>query len=403
MLAAVQVSLIMNLLIAAGLLVVFYGAFRFDDDQKGLLWSVVAVVSGLCGVALEVTIPHLVDARLVLLLSYGCYMTMVASISIAVAYCRNLRPPYRLLAGIATAFLLIRWATFGMPYDSLLRHGLQQSAYTVLQGFAIYFMLRRPMRGWPDWNLLAAAVASTLQYPLRSVLAYSIGMSDSPQGYLFSDYATLSNVIFAAVSLWIAVAGIILHIGKVIGILGQTAHDDPLTGLLNRRGLESHVAELEKASTVPSTGYAVILLDIDHFKAVNDSHGHAAGDAVLREVADIIGAVISYPNIAARYGGEEFVIVLRRCDVQTAVRCADNLRRALQATPVPELDHGHVTASFGVAVWHGEKSFFHILSDADEALYRAKNSGRNRVAIGAHSSPGEEKTKRKSPPVAIPI
>ncbi len=395
MLAAPSVSLIMNLVIAAGLLVAFLAVYWLDRSQKGLLWSAIAILCGLCGAAVELLIPHLANARPLLLISYGCYLSMVAAVSIAVAHGRDVRPPYALMAGLAAGFLVLRWVAFSLPYDSLLRLGLQQGGYAVLQGFAVYFIVKRPLRGWAEWNFLAAAVASTLQYPLRPALAAAAGFGDRPQVYLTTDYATMINIIFAAVSVWIAIAALILNLRTVVGTLSHAAGVDPLTGLGNRRDLERHVRRHEQAFSKRLDQHAVILLDIDHFKAINDSCGHVAGDAVLRALGDIIRGVLGPSHTAARLGGEEFVLIIRHCELGTARLCAEGLRMAIEMVSLPELGGEKVTASFGISAWRRGQSFSEALTLADDALYRAKSEGRNRVAMSEAASPAEVRPSRR--------
>lgn len=163
------------------------------------------------------------------------------------------------------------------------------------------------------------------------------------------------------------------------------AHRDPLTGLNNRRGF------LEQALPVWSTAdrkgrpLAAILLDIDHFKHINDRHGHAAGDRVLVDVSDRLGSACRSGDILARWGGEEFVMLLPETDSQQAGVLAERLRELIAAAPVA-LGDGRATAftaSFGVAVRLGSMTLDELLRAADTALYAAKDGGRDRVVVAS--------------------
>lgn len=159
----------------------------------------------------------------------------------------------------------------------------------------------------------------------------------------------------------------------------RLAERDPLTGLLNRRGLERSLA----ARRGMGERGAVLMLDLDHFKRVNDDHGHDTGDRVLRAVADLLRNQMRRPDLAARFGGEEFVIYLSGLGREAALRVAERLRMATE-------DGIHVaerpqTVSIGVAAWPPGASFSEILKRADSAVYAAKAAGRNCVRFAPHS------------------
>ena len=152
---------------------------------------------------------------------------------------------------------------------------------------------------------------------------------------------------------------------------------DPLTGMLNRKALETRSAELAEQSRVSGQPVGLILCDVDHFKAVNDTHGHAMGDAVLADVAYRIRKELRAYDLAYRLGGEEFVVLVPGASAQTASELAERLRTAIAEESVEGVE---VTASFGVAVHAGRGlDMKRLLEACDEALYRAKASGRNCV------------------------
>jgi two-component system cell cycle response regulator len=167
----------------------------------------------------------------------------------------------------------------------------------------------------------------------------------------------------------------------------ELAITDPLTGLFNRRYMESHVGTLMDRSAVRGKSVSVLVLDVDYFKSVNDSFGHDAGDDVLREFADRLKASIRGIDLACRYGGEEFVVVMPDTDLGIAAMVAERIRRRMASEPFP-IEGGkrtiEVTISVGIAARMGAKDTAALmLKRADEALYRAKRDGRNRVAADA--------------------
>ncbi|MBI5005516.1 MAG: diguanylate cyclase [Nitrosomonadales bacterium] len=155
---------------------------------------------------------------------------------------------------------------------------------------------------------------------------------------------------------------------------------DTLTRLLNRRYLPTILMRevaLARRSDVP---FAVLLLDIDHFKNINDSYGHDGGDMVLQQAADLLTASVRVGDFIFRYGGEELLVVLVEIDKAKALTVAETIRERFAADPfrVGDAKTARVTVSIGVAAYNGHPDFEMLVKDADDALYRAKQGGRNR-------------------------
>ncbi|GAA3852011.1 PleD family two-component system response regulator [[Pseudomonas] carboxydohydrogena] len=165
----------------------------------------------------------------------------------------------------------------------------------------------------------------------------------------------------------------------------EMAITDPLTGLHNRRYLESHVGTLGEQAAARGKPLALMILDIDFFKSINDTYGHDAGDDVLREFATRIRKSIRGIDLAARYGGEEFVIVMPETDLHVAGIIAERLRRSIANEPF-SIEKGtkriEVTISVGISMLEKKNEpVADVLKRADQALYRAKHDGRNRVVV----------------------
>lgn len=162
--------------------------------------------------------------------------------------------------------------------------------------------------------------------------------------------------------------------------LRRLAETDPLTTLLNRRSLiEKANAEI-RAAAAQGHETSLFIIDLDHFKRVNDSHGHPAGDAVIRAFADLLlGQMRAGHDLVGRLGGEEFAVLLPRTGVREARHIAERLHQALRRThlPVSETLDLQVTASIGIATRHADEDFNAFVARADKQLYRAKNEGRD--------------------------
>jgi two-component system cell cycle response regulator len=167
----------------------------------------------------------------------------------------------------------------------------------------------------------------------------------------------------------------------------EMAITDQLTGLHNRRYMSSHLDNLMAHAARAGKPLAFVIMDIDYFKSVNDTHGHDIGDEVLREFAKRIGANVRGIDLACRYGGEEFVVVMPETDASFAFMVAERLRKSIETTP---FDISRVpgklslTISIGIAASEGaDDTSEALLRRADQALYSAKRSGRNRVVADA--------------------
>lgn len=163
---------------------------------------------------------------------------------------------------------------------------------------------------------------------------------------------------------------------SLIESLSQT---DPLTNLYNRRFFNETIDHIEQLESQ----YAIILVDIDHFKKINDQYGHHLGDEALKKVATLLSSQIRQSDIIARYGGEEFIIAMPNTALIIAQDVAERCRLIIQNTHLKTLEYPHIelTASFGVAVSVYGHNINKVIQLADQALYRAKQLGRNQVQL----------------------
>lgn len=167
--------------------------------------------------------------------------------------------------------------------------------------------------------------------------------------------------------------------------LEKEAGTDPLTGLYNRRVINSQLAYQVSMAKRTGNPMAVIMLDIDFFKKVNDTYGHQCGDRVLQGIASILKEKSREINIVGRYGGEEFIMLAPIAGYKTALYMAERLRQLVEGTDFRDESTGNrfkVTVSAGVAVWNNKiKTGKELVKLADDAMYLAKESGRNRVRM----------------------
>jgi two-component system cell cycle response regulator len=236
-----------------------------------------------------------------------------------------------------------------------------------------------------------------IEVPIRSVIALPFSIDRGQYGVFLvrrtrdqerfgpADLEFAQAVITAAVAV-IQRAQMVESTMADNARLEQLAQTDPLTQLLNRRALTERItAEMERALRYDST-MALLMIDLDHFKRVNDTYGHLVGDDVLRDVAQLLSDTIRSADIVARYGGEEFLVLLPETDDAGAESFADRLRCAIETHPFASdslAEPLRLTASIGVAVYPATRieSVEDLFARADAALYRAKADGRNRVHL----------------------
>jgi diguanylate cyclase len=234
----------------------------------------------------------------------------------------------------------------------------------------------------PLWGL-GAALTGALLYGFSDRAAMALGAGAE----LLLSWLFFSLVLGRCVFLSVYAAGMrarLAHsrrkLAESMEQIQQLVSHDELTKTLNRRALMARLEEERARGERTGQGFCVALLDIDRFKAVNDTHGHAAGDAVLRDVARIVHATMRETDVFGRYGGEEFMMILTTTGPGAAQLPLERIRAALHAHDwsaiAPELA---VTLSAGVTAWRPGEAAAQALQRADRALYDAKHAGRDRV------------------------
>jgi two-component system, cell cycle response regulator len=310
----------------------------------------------------------------------------------------------QMLAGLAASYKLQQVTVVLCDPDHDIRH-LLLAAGTKPEDFPglgfveslsgllpAYVSLRKPWLGafQKDHELIfghGAALKSIAMLPLmhKGMLIGCLNFGSTDASRFTTDHAT---DFFSHLG---AIASFALENAVNRARLLRSGFTDVLTGWHNRRYLQERLTEELARARRDGETLVCLMLDLDHFKKINDTHGHAAGDEVLRELAQRIEAQVRASDVAARYGGEEFVILLPHTDLDSAALLAERIRLTVCGCPVP-FEGGRevsVTASIGIASVspRPEDSDLKSLGDgvlarADVALYRAKSAGRDRVVLG---------------------
>lgn len=237
------------------------------------------------------------------------------------------------------------------------------------------------------WAGTAAALGRRVGFVLTAPLVLSaVLVASQPlrlnhattSAITISDPATLWGLLWMA--LMLNICFMMLVLARLVVVLRSRAERDHLTGLFNRRRWEAFLAYEWQRSLRHPPGLCLVMLDVDHFKRINDTLGHAAGDVALKHVAAILHQACRSSDIAARVGGEEFAVILAATSLAGALEQAERLREALSASPYDYLGTPHsLTVSLGVASSQNAASIDDLSRQADMALYAAKGAGRNCV------------------------
>lgn len=268
----------------------------------------------------------------------------------------------------------------------------------VMAGIALRFDLSQPLgvsAGMPYvvlplLGLLARSSALIIVAAATGTVFIGIGMWLSPPGTEFQ--IAVLNRSMSVVLVWVTAFMALRHLyvgNSLRQRLQQQAATDPLTGLYNRRHIFENIHQELKRYARYGERFALILIDADHFKQVNDSFGHAIGDATLCWIANTCVDIVRETDLVGRFGGEEFIIVLPHTTNDKAVLVAERIRLAMHDTDKrTRSDAVKVTLSLGVTeVGPTTATFDDILKSADDALYAAKRSGRDQVARHDSGSP----------------
>jgi diguanylate cyclase (GGDEF)-like protein len=246
--------------------------------------------------------------------------------------------------------------------------------------FAIFALPARTVRWLTWWTLgVYGAVMSTMSWwqparfpPLEEAIYFgSLLLAVPPMALLAARMSELRARLARQKS----------ELEQALQRIRQTAERDELTGLFNRRRILEELLAVQTRAQRSAAPFAVAMVDIDHFKDINDRHGHAGGDAVLRRFAQLAQDTLRAVDMLGRWGGEEFLIILASEDVAGATVVAERLRLAVSALEVERPDGGRIrlTVSMGLAGWQAGEPADRLIARADQALYRAKAGGRDRV------------------------
>ncbi|MDH4259888.1 MAG: GGDEF domain-containing protein [Gammaproteobacteria bacterium] len=352
-------------------------AFRHSHIMRvrtqARFWQSLQLTVGLAGIGMILAGPSLDSGRMLLLACNVVHLSVSVAL-VLMAFSRAYASSYLWLATIMTPF---RAAAAAVAVAAIIDAGSSGTAVMTINMFGLLFfsglLLRQALPA--AMVMIVSFVAALIVFEVPAVLAaYSVTsllLVFGLAGYVAWDMQRAARVAFLE-----------------NGLTRVDATRDALTGLVNRRHLDSRLATLWQTSAEERQPLTVLLIDVDHFKAYNDGYGHQAGDEVLRRVARTMRTVARERDIVARFGGEEFVLLAYGLKEQEAETLANELRRAVEALAIPHLGApaiGKISVSIGGAcvVPLPGRSAAGVLQLADQNLYAAKRQGRNQVVFHA--------------------
>lgn len=316
--------------------------------------------------------------------AYCCSMT--ASIAFVWAVCTRLKikPPVRSWFAIM-AMMVIFW-TLNASLGSTSEPSFIANFFLVNASCGIVFVMgallldQSGSRDVVDRLMKIVMIIVAAQFFFRPALVIVIEGEMTAAQYRETGSYSLLSLVAAVLSL--AQAGLVLAaiMKDRFGHVREESQRDPLTGLLLRGAFEEKVSGVLAKSQGQCVPVSLIIGDIDHFKQVNDTFGHQAGDQTIASFGALIGRAVRDSDICGRVGGEEFCVLVWKCDIDGARNLAERLRRSFATTQHESLPRNiRVTASFGVAQLSEGEGYGKLFARADKALYEAKNVGRDRV------------------------
>lgn len=345
-------------------------------DHRYLLWIASGYISTAIPMGIHSLMPNEQLARWTLPLS-AMYLYGVWALSHGVALRFGGRAHPRLAGAIVLVTLGLLFYFSQIDDDLWLRLQILNWGLALLVALPGKSILSGRSRTIPLATLLRASYLTALLYAFVRVFALATLIPHEMQPELTrSGLWLLMLATNMFISIWVALAILTSTAMSIVQTLDHERSRDPLTRLLNRRAFFEQVKK--RLELYGHSGWAVMTCDLDHFKMVNDTWGHAAGDRALKEFGALLARTVRQDDLAARFGGEEFVLLIRSTSLHTAVLVAERLRSSVMNLHIPATAHT-LTASFGVVQLNSNGDIKQAIEQADRLLYEAKHAGRNKV------------------------
>ncbi|WFP63910.1 MULTISPECIES: GGDEF domain-containing protein [unclassified Mesorhizobium] len=376
--------LVINLFVAGLLAAAFMAIAIYDVGRVPARWLAFGYVLGMAYFAIEFSIPAFADARLPVVVAFAVFLGATIAFNGGLAHKYGVTPPWAPMLFFLAVSSVAVYLVQDLPRQSLTRMMAYQLPYAAMQFTALGIVLSSRQRlGRLDHILMLVLAASAAQFASKPFIAGALGgWGANPQSYVGTSYALVSQSLGTVFGLAVALLALAILVRDVLAEATSKSETDALSRLFNRRGFERHAALAMRDAVRQGVPVALLIADLDYFKSINDSYGHACGDRVIETFAGFLREAAAEHHVAGRIGGEEFAIILPGTNLAAARLFAEGARSAFSALPIDGLPVDHrCSASFGVAELAADESFSDLLRRADDALYAAKNAGRDCVRV----------------------
>jgi diguanylate cyclase (GGDEF)-like protein len=381
-------------LLAAGLLAsAFLALGLFAERRAAAWWFAACYAVGAANFLFELLLPRTGGDWAVGFGAFAAFLVALAFLNVGIARLYGLGVPWRTLAVLFVAGCVLRLAIDGMGRELMSRQLLYQAPYAAMQAAGVW-LLWRARRRVLDTALLGVLCLASIHYLLKPLISAAAGgVGASAEGYSATLYAMISQSSGTVLGLGTALLLGAIVVRDVLEGMAARADTDSLSGLFNRQAFERQrdAMLLQREGGPP---LSLVLCDLDDFKLVNDTYGHAAGDRVISEFGRLLTQSTRDGQPASRIGGEEFAVLLPGANLAAARLFAEHLRTAFAVMPIEGLASGHhCTASFGVAEATAGETGEELQARADAALYAAKRGGRDCVRVATPSEVNGEPSR----------
>jgi diguanylate cyclase (GGDEF)-like protein len=375
--------LAMNLCVAGLLAGAFAAIAAYDARVVAARWFAGAYAIGMSYYVMLALMPLIGGTRPAVVVEFAIFLAALAAFNVGIARKYEVASPWRLMAVIAVFSAAAVWISQDLPRQSFTRLMAYQAPYFVMQAIGFGLVLSGRGRRRSDRALAALLAASALYFLSKPFMAQALGgWGSSPRTYLDSTYAIVSQTTGTVIALSVALMALVVLVRDLLSDMSEKSETDTLSQLLNRRGFERRATLAIERSVEQGVPLSLVLVDLDHFKSINDRFGHAAGDRVIAALSGFLKAAASDHYVVGRVGGEEFAIVLPGAHLAAARLFAEGARSAFSAVALEGFPKEHsFTASFGVAERLVAERIPELMQRADGALYLAKNEGRDCVRV----------------------
>lgn len=370
--------LAVNFAIACILAAAFLTIAVYDDQRLSARWFALGYGLGAAFFGVELFTPLARGGLIAESLGYVALLAAIIAFNTGVSRFYDVRQPVIFIAIVLIIGVAAKLASDSMPRESLVRMMIYQAPYFVLQGVGALLILRSALRRRLDTILAGLLALSAVHYLTKPFIAMATGgPGATPADYASTLYALIGQAVAAVMAVGVALILLVILVRNLLSELTEKSETDLLSAALNRRGFER---QLELAGRGKGQPLSLVLADLDYFKSVNDTYGHAVGDVVITAFARTLRDATKDAHFVGRIGGEEFAVLLPGYTVSDARIFAEDVRLRMQKLRIEGLEDGaRVTASFGVAERAHAEPAISLHKRADAALYAAKNAGRDCV------------------------